>query len=345
MRDSSSSRKVSGGKLVVAIIAALVCLAGIVFGIVSFVNQSSTEETKEDPGLPGSTLEPTDGTKEDPGLPESTFNLDDKIAYGEDFEMHVKSFGCNKSVDASSLEYYQRCAVTVVLEKTNPEASFPDDCVFALRGHLSLVGKEKAYDSFAPFEQREFGEGIPCDWTPYEPSDRESDYADVWVSVSPEDEISEIRIKAPHKVFRILVNGDQDPADEDLPLDDSTLNLGEKFAHSETSEVHVAAFECESRDSRLVCQVTVVLENIGPDTYFPDGCGLHIDPDVSLVGKEHTYGAESRLVEPMTCTQAIVPFPTGATASDEVSFLVQNGDEIQEIRIRGSHKIFRILVE
>ena len=328
MGDSSSSRRLSTGKLIVLIIAVSACLAGIVFGIVSLVNQPPAEEVKEDPKLP-----------------ESTFNLNDKLAYGEDFEMHVEGFDCYKSVEGSTLEYRHACNVTVVLEKTNPGASFPDDCIFALRGHLSLVGKEKVYDSSAPFQQQEFGEGIPCEWTPYIPPDRDRDYADVRVSVSPEDEISEIRIEAPHKVFRILVNGDQDPADEDLPTDASTFSLDEKFAHSETSEVHVAAFECETRDSRLVCQVTVVLENTGPDTYFPDGCGLHIDPSVSLVGRERTYGAESQLVEHSFCTGAIVPFPTGDTASDEVLFLVQNGDEIQEIRIRGSHKIFRILPE
>ncbi len=329
MRDSSSSRRVSGRKLVALIIAASACLAGIVFGIVSFVNQPPTEETKEDPKIS-----------------ESAFNLNDKFAYDEDFEMHVENFGCSKYVHSSLLEYRHTCNITVVLEKTNPEASFPKNCIFDLEGRLSLVGKEKVYDSGSPIPEDKFREGIPCKPTfSYESPTRDSDYTYASFAVSFEDEISEIRIEAPHKIFRVLVNGDQDPSDEGLPIDDSTFSLGEKFAHSETSEVYVAAFECEPRDSRLVCQVTVVLENTGPDTYFPDGCGLHIDPDVSLVGRERIYGAESRLVENKTCTQAEVPFPTGATASDEVSFLVQNGDEIQEIRIKGSHRIFRILPE
>lgn len=95
-------------------------------------------------------------------------------------------------------------------------------------------------------------------------------------------------------------------------------------------------------DNYLNCEVTVTMKNIGPETYFPDACELDFSQPLSLVGRKRTYRHyPGRAV---ACAAVVVPFPTGATSSDTVSFIVEAKDEIMEVRVRGPDETFRILI-
>ena len=97
----------------------------------------------------------------------------------------------------------------------------------------------------------------------------------------------------------------------------------------------------------LDCEVSTTLKNIGEDSVFSDGCGWDFEGSVHLVGRERSYGSENRDQLSglgFACTQAEVPFPTGATDGDSFSFIINSDDEIQEIifwRDEGALRVVR----
>lgn len=93
----------------------------------------------------------------------------------------------------------------------------------------------------------------------------------------------------------------------------------------------------------LDCEVTVTMKNIGPETYFPDACELDFSQPLSLVGRARTYRHYPG--QAIFCAAVVVPFPTGATSSDTVSFIVEAKDKILEVRVRGPSETFRILLD
>ena len=97
----------------------------------------------------------------------------------------------------------------------------------------------------------------------------------------------------------------------------------------------------------LICDVSVTLKNIGEDSTFSDGCGLRFDKPVSLVGQEMIYGElyRNRLYDGIACTQARVDFPTGATDSDVVSFIVSSKYQITEILVQNPDNAFRVVLD
>lgn len=93
------------------------------------------------------------------------------------------------------------------------------------------------------------------------------------------------------------------------------------------------------------CKLEMTLKNVGPDSYFPDGCrDWSSGKSFSLVGEQQTYGRKSRdrLRPGYACTMAIVPFPNGAKEVNVVSFVVNADDEIVEIRVQSPKETFRI---
>ncbi len=97
----------------------------------------------------------------------------------------------------------------------------------------------------------------------------------------------------------------------------------------------------------LNCEVYVTLKNIGEDSKFSNGCGLRFDDPISLVGRQMVYGESyrNRLYDGIVCTDAEVDFPTGATDSDVVSFIVSSKDQITEILVQNPDNAFRVVLD
>ena len=100
----------------------------------------------------------------------------------------------------------------------------------------------------------------------------------------------------------------------------------------------------------LHCEVFVTLKNIGPDTIFSDGCGLKFARPISLEGEARIYGEESRnqaTFSDLACTQAEEPFPSGASDSDQVAFIVSAEDQLVAVLVTNAetNQQFRLPVE